>query len=350
MQAASQLVCAVVLPRSMPLSSIHSTQAEKAKAKEAAKAANGAADEPPSGLEHVAGEGQVGAGWFVLCVGFNKRTVNSWGGLVGQQVGGEGAACACLAPQPAPRTHSGVPPGCRLNAGRGGGGGGGHDACTAGAALCHAQPHERRWASAAVHSQCTHGPTPQWLLCSRGAQLAAAPGFACPTSVAALEVSTLCCSPAATCVAAGVLDGLKQYERGQELLTRANDIAVCAWGPGSMQHLNVLYALAQHFRRRNMIQESIDFHEQASAGCVAVGGEQLLARGGSLCCTRHAARSTSCESRVSCAQACLLACSVAIPTHSQPTHSRLPYPFCLPHNNKTAGAGHHGRVDPGLLP
>ncbi len=48
--------------------------------------------------------------------------------------------------------------------------------------------------------------------------------------------------------AAGVLDGLQQYERGQELLGRAADIAVCAWGPGSMQHLNVLYALAQHFR------------------------------------------------------------------------------------------------------
>ncbi|KAI7836105.1 hypothetical protein COHA_010007 [Chlorella ohadii] len=65
--------------------------------------------------------------------------------------------------------------------------------------------------------------------------------------------------------AAGVLDGLQQYERGQELLGRAADIAVCAWGPGSMQHLNVLYALAQHFRRRGMIQESIDFHEQVLA-------------------------------------------------------------------------------------
>jgi hypothetical protein len=32
-----------------------------------------------------------------------------------------------------------------------------------------------------------------------------------------------------------------------------------------MQHLNVLYALAQHFRRRNMFQESIDFHEQVLA-------------------------------------------------------------------------------------
>jgi len=45
-----------------------------------------------------------------------------------------------------------------------------------------------------------------------------------------------------------VLDGLKQYERGEELLAKALDIAVVAWGAGSMQHLNVLYALAQHFR------------------------------------------------------------------------------------------------------
>lgn len=59
-----------------------------------------------------------------------------------------------------------------------------------------------------------------------------------------------------------MLDGLHQYERGQELLARAQDVAVCAWGAGSMQHLNVLYALAQHFRRRDMLQESIDFHEQ----------------------------------------------------------------------------------------
>lgn len=65
--------------------------------------------------------------------------------------------------------------------------------------------------------------------------------------------------------AAGVLDGLQQYTRGEELLARALDIAVVAWGAGSMQHLNVLYALAQHFRRRDMLQESIDFHEQVLA-------------------------------------------------------------------------------------
>ena len=48
--------------------------------------------------------------------------------------------------------------------------------------------------------------------------------------------------------AAGVLDGLQQYERGEALLAKALDIAVVGWGAGSMQHLNVLYALAQHFR------------------------------------------------------------------------------------------------------
>ncbi|KAL4432400.1 hypothetical protein ABPG77_001699 [Micractinium sp. CCAP 211/92] len=65
--------------------------------------------------------------------------------------------------------------------------------------------------------------------------------------------------------AAGVLDGLQQYTRGEELLAKALDIAVVSWGAGSMQHLNVLYALAQHFRRREMLQESIDFHEQVLA-------------------------------------------------------------------------------------
>ncbi|KAL4430714.1 hypothetical protein ABPG75_005970 [Micractinium tetrahymenae] len=65
--------------------------------------------------------------------------------------------------------------------------------------------------------------------------------------------------------AAGVLDGLQQYTRGEELLAKALDIAVVAWGANSMQHLNVLYALAQHFRRRDMLQESIDFHEQVLA-------------------------------------------------------------------------------------
>jgi hypothetical protein len=49
-------------------------------------------------------------------------------------------------------------------------------------------------------------------------------------------------------LAAGVLDGLQQYERAEGLLGRALDIAVAAWGAGSMQQLNVMYALAQHYR------------------------------------------------------------------------------------------------------
>lgn len=151
-----------------------------------------------------------------------------------------------------------------------------------------------------------------------------ASGLQCPNCAA-------CCF--LVCRAAGVLDGLQQYTRGEELLAKALDIAVVSWGAGSMQvcratcaassglrasglgpivhaatcmrarlaapcqalqlrrrllpcaapvnsnnpspripsrpttpqHLNVLYALAQHFRRREMLQESIDFHEQVGA-------------------------------------------------------------------------------------
>jgi hypothetical protein len=45
-----------------------------------------------------------------------------------------------------------------------------------------------------------------------------------------------------------VLDGLQQYERSEALLAKALDIAVATWGTGTVQQLNVMYALAQHFR------------------------------------------------------------------------------------------------------
>ena len=44
-----------------------------------------------------------------------------------------------------------------------------------------------------------------------------------------------------------MLDGLREYERGEALLRRALDLAVMVWGASSMQHLNALYALAQHY-------------------------------------------------------------------------------------------------------
>lgn len=132
-----------------------------------------------------------------------------------------------------------------------------------------------------------------------------------------------------------MLDGLKQYERGQELLTRANDIAVCAWGPGSMQHLNVLYALAQHFRRRNMIQESIDFHEQASAVCVVTGGKQLHCKGP--LALLHSACSSFRKLRVVRSLRSNLPLWPVQPPfhpHYQPTHSSSPTPLApLPKTN-----------------
>ena len=75
--------------------------------------------------------------------------------------------------------------------------------------------------------------------------------------------------------AAGVLDGQQQYERSEVLLGKALDIAVAVWGAGSMQQLNVMYALAQHFRW------------VASGGvaagcgeCVCAGGWQVAATAG----------------------------------------------------------------------
>lgn len=45
-----------------------------------------------------------------------------------------------------------------------------------------------------------------------------------------------------------MLDGLQQYERSEALLAKALDVAVAVWGANSMQQLNVMYALAQHYR------------------------------------------------------------------------------------------------------
>ena len=193
MHAGSQPVCAVVASHCTSLSSTHSTQAEKAKAKEAAKAANGTADEPPSGLEHVAGEGQVGAGWFV----FRRRNIVStahkdWGLLAGQQVGGEGAACACLAPSLPPTLTAAYLWAATSTQGEE------EEEEEEGMTPAQQAQHfaMRNLMNAGGHLllRTASANMPQWLLCGRGAQLAAAPGFACPTSVAALDGKSQPCA------------------------------------------------------------------------------------------------------------------------------------------------------------
>jgi len=51
-------------------------------------------------------------------------------------------------------------------------------------------------------------------------------------------------------------------ESSQDVLNDALELAIDSFGERSMQRINVLYAIAQHYRRRGMLQEAANLHEQ----------------------------------------------------------------------------------------
>ena len=53
---------------------------------------------------------------------------------------------------------------------------------------------------------------------------------------------------------------------------RALELALQQYGEGSMQHINVTYGLAQHYRRRGLLDRSIELHEQVGVGGGGWGG------------------------------------------------------------------------------
>ena len=52
------------------------------------------------------------------------------------------------------------------------------------------------------------------------------------------------------------------HEASQDVLNDALELAINSFGERSMQRINVLYAIAQHYRRRGMLQEAANLHEQ----------------------------------------------------------------------------------------
>lgn len=63
--------------------------------------------------------------------------------------------------------------------------------------------------------------------------------------------------------AAAVADsmGSSRHERAHELLSKALDVSTELYGENSVSRMNVLYCLAQHYKKRGMLQESANLHE-----------------------------------------------------------------------------------------
>jgi hypothetical protein len=61
--------------------------------------------------------------------------------------------------------------------------------------------------------------------------------------------------------ASELLDATGKFEEGEALLAKALDAAVSVHGESSIQHMNVLYSLGQHYRRQGRIEEAINAHE-----------------------------------------------------------------------------------------
>lgn len=61
--------------------------------------------------------------------------------------------------------------------------------------------------------------------------------------------------------AAGLLDNLDEHDKALETLNKAMDIAISVHGENSVPHMNTLYAIGVHCKRRGALQDALTAHE-----------------------------------------------------------------------------------------